>query len=162
MAKSKAELLKEAQDLGLEVSGKNTVAELNAAIAGISQTPVEPVEEGNLEVAEEGQVAEAAEAGDEQDVKTAKAGKRSAKALAEAEAKEEKEARKAEKAEADAEDKPKQPVTPTRSRLERRGKNFRKNAEQVEKDKAYGLKEALELATKTNAAKFDATVELHV
>jgi large subunit ribosomal protein L1 len=174
MAKSKAELLKEAQDLGLEVSGKNTIAELTAAIAGVSQTPVEPVEEGNLEVADAGQVAEAAEAGDEQEVKpeetqtgetkTAKAGKRSAKAIAEAEAKEEKEARKADKAqaEADAEDKPKQPVTPTRSRLERRGKNFRKAAEQVEADKAYDLKEALELATKTSAVKFDATVELHV
>jgi large subunit ribosomal protein L1 len=164
MAKSKAELLKEAQDLGLEVSGKNTVAELNAAIAGISQTPVEPIEEGNLEVADDGQVAEAAEAGDEQEaeVKTAKAGKRSAKALAEAEAKDEKEARKADKAEADAEDKPKQPVTPTRSRLERRGKGFRKAAEQVEAGKAYDLKEALELATKTSAVKFDATVELHV
>jgi len=91
---------------------------------------------------------------------TAKAGKRSAKALKEAEELQAKEERKAEKAEAS--DAPKQPVKPTRSRLERRGKNFRKAAELVEKDKAYGLAEALELAQKTNPVKFDATVEIHV
>lgn len=95
---------------------------------------------------------------------TAKAGKRSAKAVAEAEAKIEKEERKAARAEADAEEaeKPKQPVKPARSRLERRGKQFRKVAELVEKDKAYSLEEAVALAQKTNTAKFDATVELHV
>jgi large subunit ribosomal protein L1 len=92
---------------------------------------------------------------------TAKAGKRSAKALKEAEELQAKEERKAEKAEAD-EEKPKQPVKPTRSRLERRGKNFRKAAELVEKDKAYSLSEALGLAQKTNPAKFDATVEIHI
>ena len=92
---------------------------------------------------------------------TAKAGKRSAKALAEAKEKEAKEARKAEKAEG-GEEKPKQPVKPARSRLERRGKNFRKMAELIEKDKTYSLAEALELAQKTNPAKFDATVELHI
>lgn len=164
MAKSKAELLKEAQDMGLAVSGKNTIAELNAAIAGMSQTPVEPVEAGNLEVAEAGQVAEATEAGDEQDVKVAKAGKRSQKAIAEAEAKTAKEERKAAKAETDAEDaeKPKQHSNPTRSRVERRGKGFRKSAELVEVGKAYSLADALELAVKTSHVKFDATVELHI
>lgn len=94
----------------------------------------------------------------------AKAGKRSAKSLAEAEAENAKAERKATKAEADAEDadKPKQKHNPTRSKLERSGKNFRKAAEQIEKDKAYSLDEALELATKTSPVKFDATVELHV
>jgi large subunit ribosomal protein L1 len=94
----------------------------------------------------------------------AKAGKRSAKSLAEAEAENAKEERKATKAEAAAEDadKPKQKHNPTRSKLERSGKNFRKAAEQIEKDKVYSLEEALELATKTNPVKFDATVELHV
>lgn len=165
MAKSKAELLKEAQDLGLEVSGKNTVAELTAAIAGISQTPVEPVEEGNFEVAEAGQFAEAAELGDEQvtEVKTAKAGKRSAKGLEKAEAKKAKVEKQHHRDEAaEGEEKPKQQAKPTRSRLERQGKNFRKAAEQVDKGKNYELKEALELATKTNPVKFDATVELHI
>lgn len=94
--------------------------------------------------------------------KTAKAGKRSAKAVAEVEAKIEKEERKAAHAESDAEDKPKAPVVPTRSRLERRGKQFRKVAEAIEKDKPYGLEEAVTLAQKTSTTKFDATVELHV
>lgn len=95
---------------------------------------------------------------------TAKAGKRSAKAIAEAEAVAEKEERKAARAESEAEEdaKPKQIAKPTRSRLERAGKKFRKAAEAVEKDKAYGLTEAIELAQKTSTTKFDATVELHI
>ncbi|MDB5170165.1 MAG: ribosomal protein [Candidatus Saccharibacteria bacterium] len=95
---------------------------------------------------------------------TAKAGKRSAKAVAEVEAKVEKEERKAARAETEADeaDKPKAPVTPTRSRLERRGKQFRKVAEQVEKGKLYTVEEAVALAKKTSTTKFDATVELHI
>lgn len=94
-------------------------------------------------------------------VATAKAGKRSVKAIKEVEEKVAKEERKAEaKTE---EDKPKpKPLPKTRSRLERRSKNFRKAAELVEKDKEYSLKDALELATKTSLVKFDATVELHI
>jgi large subunit ribosomal protein L1 len=92
---------------------------------------------------------------------TAKAGKRSAKAIKETEEKVAKEERKAEVAET-SEDKPTKAVTPTRSRLERRGKKFRKVAEQIEAGKVYTLAEALELATKTNPTKFDASVELHV
>lgn len=94
------------------------------------------------------------------EVKLAKAGKRSAKAVAETEVKEAKEARKA-SGEAVA-DKPKVAAKPARTRLERQGKQFRAKAELVDKTKIYGLKEALELVTKTNPAKFDATVELHV
>jgi len=100
------------------------------------------------------------EATPEAEKATAKAGKRSSKAIAEAEEKQAKEARKEQAAE-EAE-KPKQHANPTRSRLERQGKNFRKAAEQVEKDKKYALGEALELATKTNPTKFDASVELHI
>jgi large subunit ribosomal protein L1 len=94
----------------------------------------------------------------------AKAGKRSAKAIEEAEAKTEKEERKATRAEADTveDSKPKQPVTPTRSRLERRSKGYRKSAEQIEAGKAYSLQEAMELVAKTSSVKFDASVELHV
>lgn len=109
------------------------------------------------------EVAEAVEAKDETSTKsTAKAGKRSAKALEEAEAKAAKEERKAAKDETAATEKPKQPVKPTRSRLERRSKGYRKSAEQIEKGKLYSLKEAVELATKTSSVKFDASVELHV
>jgi large subunit ribosomal protein L1 len=158
MAKSKAELLKEAQDMGLEVSGKNTIAELTAAIAGMSQTPVEPIEAGDLTVAEEGEAIQAEEAGE---VKTAKAGKRSTKGIAEAEVKVAKEARKSGEA-TEASEKPKQISQPTRPKVERQGKKFREAAKLVEKDKAYTLDEAVELVGKTNPAKFDATVELHV
>jgi large subunit ribosomal protein L1 len=98
------------------------------------------------------------------EAKAAKAGKRSEKAIEEAEAKAAKEERKADKAEHEAEEaeKPKQHQNPTRSRLARQGKNFRKAAEKVEVGKVYSLAEALELATKTSPVKFDATVELHV
>ncbi|MDB5169325.1 MAG: rplA [Candidatus Saccharibacteria bacterium] len=90
----------------------------------------------------------------------AKAGKRSAKAIEEVEEKQAKEERKA-TGEA-AEGKPKQTAKPTRSRLERRGKKFRKSAELLEIGKLYTLDEAVALAQKTNPAKFDATVELHI
>lgn len=53
-------------------------------------------------------------------------------------------------------------MKPTRSRLERRGKGYRKSAELIEKGKIYALKDALELATKTSSVKFDASVELHI
>lgn len=101
------------------------------------------------------------------DEHVAKAGKRSAKALAEAEEKAEKEERKAaqdttpQTDEAKANADKKGPAPKTRARLERRGKNYRKSAEQVEKGKAYSLAEAIALATKTNPVKFDATVEMH-
>ena len=91
---------------------------------------------------------------------TAKAGKRSSKALKEAAEKQAKEERKT-TGEAE-EAKPKAPVKPARSRLERRGKNFRKSAEQIEAGKNYDLKAALELAKKTSHVKFDATVEMHI
>jgi large subunit ribosomal protein L1 len=93
----------------------------------------------------------------------AKAGKRSEKALKEADEKVAKVERKAKSAEASAKEEraPKQPQKVT-SILDRRAKGYRKSAEQVEAGKTYGLKEALELATKTSHVKFDATVELHV
>lgn len=92
---------------------------------------------------------------------TAKAGKRSAKAQEEADEKQAKEERKQQAADT-ATDTPKQPVTPTRSRLERRGKKFRAAAEHIDKSKAYSLADALDLAVKTSPVKFDATVELHI
>lgn len=92
---------------------------------------------------------------------TAKAGKRSAKALKDAEEKTAKKARRDDDALA-APTKPKHPQNPPKSQLERKGKQYRKLAEQIDRSKQYSLKEGLLLATKTNPAKFDATVELHV
>ena len=108
--------------------------------------PVEeaPVEAPAEEVAEE---------------KFAKAGKKSKKHIEEVKAEEERQARKAEKA---AE--PEKKVGPkpiTRSRLERRGKNYRKANEKIEKGKAYSLEEAVKLAVATSPVKFDATLEMH-
>lgn len=141
MAK-KADLLVEAQALNLEVTDKNTVAEIEAAIANADAAPKE-------------------------EVKTAKAGKRSEKSLAEAEAKAEKEARKeAGDTTPQSEDGEsrvtKGPRPVTRPRIERRGKAYRKVAELVESDTVYSLADALELASKTNPSKFDASVEVHV
>ena len=99
---------------------------------------------------------------------TAKAGKRSSKSLAEAEEKAAKEERKAtgdtapQTDEAKAHSDTKGPAPKARTRLERRGKNYRKLAEQLEAGKLYTLDEAVALAVKTNPTKFDATVELHL
>lgn len=159
MAK-KADLLAEAQTLGLAVSEKNTIAEIEAAIAGAApapekKTPAEVVDEATVTVELVGDNAP-----------VAKAGKRSAKAIAEAEAKAEKEARK------EAGDTSNQtgeeatvkkgPKPVTRPVIERRGKTYRKVAEKVEAGKFYNLEEAVALAAETNPAKFDASVEVHV
>lgn len=94
----------------------------------------------------------------------AKAGKRSAKGIEEAEEKAEKieHQKHRDNENIEVESKPKQAVKPTRSRLERRSKGYRKAAEAIEKGKVYSLAEAMELATKTSSVKFDASVELHV
>ncbi len=95
----------------------------------------------------------------EAEEKYAKAGKKSKKHVEEVKAEE---ARQARKAEAAAEPEKKAGPKPvTRTRLERRGKNYRKAAEQIEKGKAYAIKEAVELAIKTSPVKFDATLEMH-
>ena len=146
MAK-KADLLAQASKLKLEVNSKNTIAEIEAAIAKVDSVLTEtPKSEKPL----------------------AKAGKRSQKAIKEVEEKLEKEARKAvgdtspnsEEAEANSVKKGPKPIT--RPLIERRGKKYRKLAEQVDKNMLYSLPEALELATKTSPSKFDASVEIHV
>lgn len=157
MAK-KADLLERANVLGLDVTEKNTIAEIEAAIANVENT-----EDASALVAAEQEEVIA----DKADTKLAKAGKRSAKSLAEAEEKADKEARKeagdtsAQDPEAEARGK-KGPTPVTRPRLERRGKKYQAVAQHVEAGKVYNLADALEIATKTNPAKFDASVEIHV
>lgn len=151
MAK-KADLLAKATELGLKVTEKNTIAEIEAAIAE-SDTP-------NKETVEKDVVAE-------REATVAKAGKRSQKAIEEAEAKAEKEARKEagdttpqdEEAEVNTKKGPK-PIT--RPKAERRGKKYREMAKKVEADKVYSLEDALKLAVETSPTKFDASVEVHV
>ena len=91
----------------------------------------------------------------------AKSGKKSKKHIEEVKAEEERQARKEERKVADATVKPKGAAPVTRPRIERRGKKYQDAAKLVEKGKAYNLKEAIELAIKTNPAKFDASVEIH-
>ena len=98
----------------------------------------------------------------ETEEKFAKAGKKSKKHVEEVKAEEERQARKAERAEADKVVVKKGAKPITRPRIERRGKKYQEAAKLVEKGKVYGLKEALELAIKTNPAKFDASLEAHV
>ena len=151
MAKTKKELLEEAKILGIEVDPKSKVAEIQALIS----------EAGNKDATPEEPAAEETSIVDEADeAKIAKAGKRSAKALEETAEKQAKEERKASGETAEA--KPKAPVKPVRSRLERRGRHFRKNAELIEAGKAYSLEQAVDLAKKTSHVKFDATVEAHI
>lgn len=148
MAK-KADLLEQAQKLGLEVTEKNTIAQIEEAITKASaETTTEteaPKEEKTV----------------------AKAGKRSQKAIDEAAEKAEKEARKEsgdttpqdEEATANVKKGPK-PVA--RPRVERRGKKYQDVAKKVEAEKLYSLDEALKLATETSTTKFDSSVEVHV
>jgi len=149
MAK-KADLLAEAQKLSLDVSEKNTIAEIEAAIAGAAKAPETEAPAETVE----------------NDAPVAKAGKRSAKAIAEAEAKAEKEARKeagdtsSQSGEEEVVKKGPKPVT--RPVIERRGKNYRKVAEKVEAGKFYSLEDAVKLAAETSPSKFDASVEVHV
>jgi ribosomal protein L1 len=154
MAK-KADLLAQAQELGLEVSEKNTIAQLEAAIASAG-TPVEDVVEA----------AEATAETAPEETTVAKAGKRSAKAIREAEEEADRQARKETGDTAGQDDEEatvkKGPKPVTRPLIERRGKNYRQAAELVQKDTLYSLNDAIELATKTNPSKFDASVEIHV
>lgn len=150
MAK-KAELIEEAAKLKLDVSPKATIAELEAAIAAAKPEKREKVEKEIVA---------------ERKSDVAKAGKRSEKAIEEAEAKAEKEARKEAHdttAQGDAEVHAKKgPAPKVRPLVERKGKNYKKAAELVDRSKLYSLSEALDLAVKTNPAKFDASVEVHV
>ena len=113
----------------------------------MAETEANPnLEQENLTVAEETQ-------------HFAKSGKKSKKHIEEVKAEEERQARKAETVQ--KADKPKGATPITRSRLERRGKKYQEAFKLIDKTKTYSLEEALDLAVKTNPAKFDATIEIH-
>lgn len=150
-AKSKDEIKADVVDKETEDVTVDTVKATDPAAA-------EQIDQGNEVVAAE----EVESTG-----KTTKAGKRSAKAQREAEEAEEKEVRKA-AGDTTSEDGSEEgtikkgPKPVARPKIERRSKGYRKVAELVEKNKAYSLKEALELVTKTSTSKFDGSVELHI
>lgn len=153
MAK-KAELLEQARKLKLDVSPSNTIAEIEAALKS--------VELDSKTSAKIKQIVDNEEA--PTDKPLAKAGKRSEKQIKETAEKIAKEERKqvAQPNDSQATEKKKGPSPITRSLLERRGKKYRQVHELVDKAKYYNLSDALELATKTNPAKFDASVEMHI
>ena len=147
MAK-KAELLEEAVKLKLEVTAKNTIAEIQAAIDEATMTSSDEATAGEPEAS------------------VAKAGKRSAKALKEAEELEAKEDRKEKVAAGELDPSEegikKGPAPKIRSKLERRGKKYQEVAKLVDGEKQYTLKEAAELLPKISTTTFSSSVEIHV
>ena len=116
MAKTKADWLKEANDLGIEVDAKAKVADIQKLIekgSADTESAAKPVSD----TAEEVKAVQGPENGPEEASTVAKAGKRSAKALKEESEKQAKEERKA--GDETVSDKPKPSVKPSRSRLER-------------------------------------------
>ena len=91
----------------------------------------------------------------------AKSGKKSKKHIEEVKAEEERQARKAERAASESTEKPRGEKPVTRPKIERRGKKYQEAAKLIEKGKIYNLKEAIDLALKTNPTKFDASLEIH-
>ncbi len=134
---------------------KKTAKEEKEIIEKIKAADVAVAEQEAGEIVEEAIVEELKA----DEPKTAKAGKRSAKAVKETEEKIAKEERKTSD---EVKEKPKQKQNPARTQLERKSKSYRKVNEQIEKDKIYNLSGALDMATKTNPVKFDATVEMHI
>lgn len=186
MAKTKGELLVKAKELKLDVSEKNTVAEIAEAIkqaresakevADQAERVVNEVSEAIDKQAEQVSLAQSDDSKSESEsesnkategaVHYAKAGKRSEKSVKEAEAEAERQARK------EAGDTTPQgdneaniqrgPAPKTRPLAERKSKAYKKVAQKVDKAKLYSLAEAIKLATETAVTKFDSTVEMHV
>lgn len=148
---AKEDLKKAAEEVAEKVKAK--AKEVAEELEDKAEDLAKDVAEKVADKAEE--VAEAAE-------NYAKAGKKSKKHVEAVKAEEERQARKADREAAEAEVKPKGAKPVVRPRIERRGKNYRKMAELVEKGKVYSLKEGVELAVKTSGTKFDASLEAHV
>ncbi len=170
MAKDEANNLEDKiNDVKEAVESK--IAEVKESVEDKVAEAKEAVEDKVTDVKEvvENKVADAKEAVEEKvtDAKEAvetfaKAGKKSRKHVEEVKAEEERQARKQERKEAElAGVKPKGATPITRPRIERRSKKYQESAKQVEKNKLYSLKEAIELAIKTSPVKFDASVEVH-
>lgn len=160
MAK-KAELLKEAKNLGVEISAKNTIAQIEAAI---KLTRIKTAD--NIEPASSGKnTSEHEKVQDKTENKLAKAGRKSRKGVEEAVVKAEKEARKRGETDDSSKDvaKPKKgPAPKARTHLERRGKKYREAYTKIDRNKSYDLAEAMQLSLAASTSNFDATIELHI
>ena len=153
MAK-KAELLLQAKELKLEVTAKNTIAEIENAIKNAAKKVKKDAKKVEKAVKDDAKVV----ATDAKET-IAKAGKRSAKAIKEAEDKLAKEERKI--TESHEPTKPRQ-IIKVRSKVERKGKKYRKAIKDIDKTKQYNLKDAAAKAVAASTTKFDSSVELHV
>lgn len=148
MPQTKLQLLDEARKLGLKVEPSTKMADIRVLIAEKTAKPV---------ASEKSEAKTEVETVETKEKAPAKAGKRSAKVSRETEELAVKKASTEAKAAA-----PKSAPKTTRSKLERRAKNYRKLAEKIEANKIYTLNEAIGLAKTTSPTKFDAAVELHV
>ncbi len=158
MAKKKQELLDEATKLGLTIDPKTTVNDIKQALDVHKNGNNDNNQASEPETGDE--VPQTASSSATAVNHVAKSGKRSAKALKEKEELLEKAERKA--AGITTSEQPVKKALPaTRSKLERRGKHFRKSAELLTATKVYSTSQAAELAKKTSHVKFDASVELH-
>ena len=159
----KEEIAKKIEEVKADVAEK--VAEVKEKVEEAREDASEKIAEvkEKLEDATADASEKIAEAAEDAKEKFAKAGKKSKKHIEEVKAEMARQARKLERAaEEAAGDKPKGAKPVTRPRIERRGKKYQEAAKLVEKGKVYTLKDAIELAVKTNPAKFDAALEAHV
>lgn len=153
MAKTKADYLEEAKSLGLDLSSKNTVAEIKQALDEAAQVRGEkdsPVQE------HEGP----SETSAKSDKEYAKAGKRSQKAVKEAE--DEAARKQLNEDESSQNQIKKNPAPKTRSRLARRGKKYQQAHKLIDQSQTYNLDQAMAMAVKTTTTNFDASVEIHL
>lgn len=157
----KEEIKEKASEIKVKAEAKKS--EVEEKITDVKEDIEEKVAEAKEDIKETAEeIKETAEKIKEKVEIYAKSGKKSKKHIEEVKAEEERQARKAERALADSAGvKPKGATPITRPRIERRGKKYQESAKLVEKGKIYDLKEALELAIKSNPAKFDASVEIH-
>ena len=119
----------------------------------MTEETVKDLEKANTEKAKEEKV--------EEPETFAKSGKKSKKHIEKVKAEEERQARKLERKAEEANVKPKGAAPVTHPKIERRGKKYQEMAKLIEKGKTYTLKDAIDLAIKTNPTKFDASLEIH-
>ena len=159
----KTDLQKQAADLGLKVSARATIAELEVAIAQVAAPTKEAVVSPKTATTEtapaQTKAAEPQAVETETGKPVAKAGKRSAKSLAAAEARLAKENRK-HQSQATAKATPQ--LTPPKPRQLRHGKKYLEAAKKIERTRVYDLSEAIDLIIATATTSFDSSVELVV
>ncbi len=159
MAKTKADWVKEAKDLGLKVSEKDKIADIKVAIDDINPKKHDKSHPAKT-LDTSGEPKEVAKKG------PAKAGKRSTKAMREDNEEESRQERI--ETERESKDEPEEqvekkgPVPVPRPLIERRSKRYQEVAKLVDSEKLYSLNEAVDLSLKTSNVKFDPSLELHI